>query len=396
MAERARPVLAAPLIPGDDAVVGQHVGGLVGDRRRPRVRQRGAGAAPPRARRRTSRGPRSAPGIGVTGRRARSPRAARRRARCRRRRRPAAPRPAANGPSAASRALATQFSATPPAMVRVDGPTGRVVQPAGQVEQHLLQPELDARGEVGVLLGHLAVGRSRPWPAPSSRSRSTRNPPSPVRVHQVAQQRRGTAAGRTRPAPSPCTRRWSAGSPGAGSGPRRAGRASAAARWAASVCQARRRGRRRPDGWPPRRGRRAPAPPSRRRWSGAARPADAACATWCGTNRTCCGSSPGSAVARNCGARVAYCDTQAVPRVASPSSAAPTAPGRTSRRPRRGRPGRSPASARHHAADCSGSSQAENGTGRLPCLRRLNRSSSAAATTGRRRPARRPGRGRSR
>ncbi len=29
---------------------------------------------------------------------------------------------------------------------------------------------------------------------------------------------------------------------------------------------------------------------------------------------------------------------------------------------------------------CSGSSHAENGTGRLPCLRRLKRSSSAAAT----------------
>src|SRR6266536_4852983 len=40
-----------------------------------------------------------------------------------------------------------------------------------------------------------------------------------------------------------------------------------------------------------------------------------------------------------------------------------------------------PAKDRHQAADCSGSSQAENGTGRLPCLRRLNRSSSAAATT---------------
>ena len=31
--------------------------------------------------------------------------------------------------------------------------------------------------------------------------------------------------------------------------------------------------------------------------------------------------------------------------------------------------------------DSSGSSQAENGTGLLPCLRRLNRSSSAAAAT---------------
>src|ERR671916_1619003 len=38
------------------------------------------------------------------------------------------------------------------------------------------------------------------------------------------------------------------------------------------------------------------------------------------------------------------------------------------------------ATSRHHRAACSGSSHAENGTGRLPCLRRLNRSSSAAAT----------------
>src|SRR5687767_3517967 len=40
-----------------------------------------------------------------------------------------------------------------------------------------------------------------------------------------------------------------------------------------------------------------------------------------------------------------------------------------------------PASARHQAAESSGSSQALQGSGRLPCLRRLNRSSSAAATT---------------
>jgi hypothetical protein len=40
-----------------------------------------------------------------------------------------------------------------------------------------------------------------------------------------------------------------------------------------------------------------------------------------------------------------------------------------------------PASFRHQAADSSGSSQAENGTGRFPCLRRLNRSSSSAAAT---------------
>src|ERR1700712_1188271 len=40
-----------------------------------------------------------------------------------------------------------------------------------------------------------------------------------------------------------------------------------------------------------------------------------------------------------------------------------------------------PASFRHQAAESSGSSHALHGRGRLPCLRRLNRSSSAAATT---------------
>src|ERR671910_3855654 len=39
-----------------------------------------------------------------------------------------------------------------------------------------------------------------------------------------------------------------------------------------------------------------------------------------------------------------------------------------------------PASARHQAIDCSGSSHVENATGGLPCLRREKRSSSAAAT----------------
>jgi hypothetical protein len=43
-----------------------------------------------------------------------------------------------------------------------------------------------------------------------------------------------------------------------------------------------------------------------------------------------------------------------------------------------------PACFRHHRTDSSGSSQVENGTGRLPCLRRLKRSSSAAATVLRR------------
>ena len=43
--------------------------------------------------------------------------------------------------------------------------------------------------------------------------------------------------------------------------------------------------------------------------------------------------------------------------------------------------GRRPASARHHRIAWSGSSHAANGTGRFPCLRRENRSSSAAPTT---------------
>ena len=47
----------------------------------------------------------------------------------------------------------------------------------------------------------------------------------------------------------------------------------------------------------------------------------------------------------------------------------------------RRRPGCTPAWRRHHRAAAAGCSQAANGTGRLPCLRRLKRSSSAAATT---------------
>ncbi len=43
--------------------------------------------------------------------------------------------------------------------------------------------------------------------------------------------------------------------------------------------------------------------------------------------------------------------------------------------------GRRPAVSRHHRIAASGSSHAANGTGRFPCLRRENRSSSAAATT---------------
>jgi hypothetical protein len=39
-----------------------------------------------------------------------------------------------------------------------------------------------------------------------------------------------------------------------------------------------------------------------------------------------------------------------------------------------------PARARHHFAAASGSSHVENGTGDFPCFRRVNRSSSAAAT----------------
>ena len=43
-------------------------------------------------------------------------------------------------------------------------------------------------------------------------------------------------------------------------------------------------------------------------------------------------------------------------------------------------PGSSPAWSRHQRIASTGSSHAENGTGSLPCLRRLNRSSSAAAS----------------
>jgi hypothetical protein len=86
-------------------------------------------------------------------------------------------------------------------------------------------------------------------------------------------------------------------------------------------------------------------------------------------------------VRRNSGAR----RTNSVRRPSQSSAvmSSPTggrAPGRRSTPTASRSDGRSPASSRHHLAASSGSSQVEKGTGTLPCLRRLKRSSSAAAT----------------
>ena len=121
------------------------------------------------------------------------------------------------------------------------------------------------------------------------------------------------------------------------------------------------------------------APVSR---TGAASPAEAACATWWGTKRTCSRLQPRQRGGEEAGRLLGVGDPQVVPRIGQAHVRVRAWPGRgrTSRRPRRGPAGRRPASARHQRIACSGSSQAENGTGRLPCLRRLKRSSSAAAT----------------
>ncbi len=126
--------------------------------------------------------------------------------------------------------------------------------------------------------------------------------------------RRRSAGCRRTPAPSPCTRRCCAGSPGGRWPPRRAGRASAAASGPPGAGAGRPRTGRR-GGSPARRDRRGPARRSRRR---TARAAEAAWATWCGTKRTAAGSSPGSAVARNPGARAGVALTQPVPGVVEP------------------------------------------------------------------------------
>ena len=88
---------------------------------------------------------------------------------------------------------------------------------------------------------------------------------------------------------------------------------------------------------------------AQRRADGAASAAEAAWATWWGTNRTRAGSRPGSAVGEEPRRPLGVQRPQALPRVGRPMARrrARPAPGRRSRRPRRGPPGVSPASARH-------------------------------------------------
>ncbi|CPU66764.1 Uncharacterised protein [Mycobacteroides abscessus] len=87
-------------------------------------------------------------------------------------------------------------------------------------------------------------------------------------------------------------------------------------------------------------------------------------------------------MARNCGARSAYCTRSQSHGSGRPISSAGLASAGSNEYATASRSwGRSPPSSRHQAIAFSGSSHAANGSGRLPCLRREKRSSSAAATT---------------
>ena len=208
-----------------------------------------------------------------------------------------------NGPSAASRELATQFSATPPAMVSTRSPVCSCSQRASS-QQHLLQPRLHARGQVGVLGVELARPAPAAWPARPSRpgrcgSRRRRWPGPPPAAPA------GAAAPRTRPAPSPCTRRTERRKPRCSvtssySRPSECGRpceASTVSDPSAAY---------RPARWETASPR--PSSTSTRGLAGAGRPARPRRRARRGAARTgpASGSSPGSAVARNCGARWAY------------------------------------------------------------------------------------------
>ena len=199
VAEGARPELAAPLEPGDDAVGGQHLGDRLGHVAGPLVGDRGAveprrelGVAPAAAERggRHRRGP-----VAELARRPRG----RRPARCPSRRRPAAPRvveralaPEPRVGHAVERDAAGQRQAR---LARL------LVQPAGQVDEHLLQPALDAAGEVGVRGQPVARRRVSAGAKRAQSTASVAKPPSPVGADQLAEARRGAPASRRRPWP---------------------------------------------------------------------------------------------------------------------------------------------------------------------------------------------------
>ena len=178
VAERAWAELAAALEPGHDRVVGQAVGDLLGDVGRPLVGHPARSAAPPRSRRRTSRGPGRRPASARSAPRRAARRAARAPSAVPASRPPAAPRPRSKGLAATAGSWPRSSARRRrPAPARLAGP---LVQPAGQLEQHLLEHALHAGRQVGVVARSSPRRRRAAWPAPTSRRRSVTNPPSPV------------------------------------------------------------------------------------------------------------------------------------------------------------------------------------------------------------------------
>ena len=189
VAERARPELAAALEPGDDPVGGQHLG----DRRRRRRRAARTGHAAAsqrggRARRRSSRGRARRRGIGS----GRSPRSA---PTCR-----AAPSavPGVAGGRLHPDLARTRVSAPDPGVGDAverhaaghgqDPVAGLLVQPAGQLEQHLLQarPARERPGRRARRPRCLVDRALRRQRAPV-RTPAAAKPPSPVGVDELAQ-----------------------------------------------------------------------------------------------------------------------------------------------------------------------------------------------------------------
>ena len=198
LTERAGPVLAAALEPGDDAVVGERLGHRLGDVGRALVVDAAARShASSSSSSQTGRGPRWP--SARPGRRGRRRRAARRP-----RAVPVSPeagwtQTASNGPSRQIREFATQLSATPPAIVRVAlAGAGR----AASARARAGPPRGGAgpSGEVGVGVGPAAPpGRGGANAAQSTGA--TVKPPSPV--VRTRSRKRAEVARASRRTPSP-------------------------------------------------------------------------------------------------------------------------------------------------------------------------------------------------
>ena len=202
LSERARPELAAPVEPGDDTVVGEHGGRLVGDVVRRGERHVGRAAARRRARRRSSRA-RGRPSVnGSAG----SPASAHS---CR-----AAPSdvpasPAAgcthtssNGVSRQMRVLATQFNAVPPAMARVRSPVRSCSQQASSTSTSSRHCCTDAaRSACSAAQSVSSAPRGRRPLRPVGHRRDEATVAGGVDQSRAAGP--GGAACRTTPAPSP-------------------------------------------------------------------------------------------------------------------------------------------------------------------------------------------------